>query len=154
MNANTATTVQADALDRAGAPVSGTVKGTPRRWLRLEAATLLAGALLAYPATGQPWWLVPAAILLPDVVMAGYLGGTRLGAWCYNLAHATPLPALLIGLGWWQHQPLVLALGLIWLAHVGLDRLLGYGLKYDDDFQHTHLGMIGKPHPAPGPTAS
>jgi Domain of unknown function (DUF4260) len=47
------------------------------------------------------------------------------------------------GLGWWQHAPLVLALGLVWLAHVGLDRLLGYGLKYDHSFQHTHLGMLG-----------
>jgi Domain of unknown function (DUF4260) len=55
-----------------------------------------------------------------------------------------PPPAVLIGLGWWQHRPLVLALGLIWLAHLGLDHLLGYGLKYDDSFQHTHLGMIGK----------
>ena len=51
---------------------------------------------------------------------------------------------MLIGLGWWQHRPLVLALGLVWLAHIGLDRLLGYGLKYDDSFQHTHLGIQGR----------
>jgi hypothetical protein len=52
----------------------------------------------------------------------------------------------MIGLGWWQHRPLVLALGLVWLAHIGLDRLQGYGLKYDDSFQHTHLGMLGRNH--------
>jgi hypothetical protein len=76
--------------------------------------------------------------------MAGYLAGTRAGAVSYNLAHATPLPAVLVVLGWWQHRPLILALGLVWLAHIGLDRLLGYGLKYGDNFQHTHLGWLGR----------
>jgi hypothetical protein len=130
---------------RTGQPASdGTVTGAPRVWLRAEALVLLAGALAAYSTTGQPWWLVPALILLPDLAWAGYLGGTRIGAVTYNAAHATPLPAVLIGLGWWQHRPLVLALGLVWLAHIGLDRLQGYGLKYGDSFQHTHLGMLGR----------
>ena len=119
----------------------GTVRGVPRRWLRLEGAVLLAGSLIAYAATGEPWWLVPLALLVPDLFMAGYLRGTRPGAQLYNLAHSTALPAGMVGLGWWQSQPLVLALGLTWLAHIGMDRLLGYGLKYDDHFQHTHLGI-------------
>jgi hypothetical protein len=122
----------------------GTVSGGPRAWLRAEAVVLLAGALAAYSTTGQPWWLVPAVILLPDLAWAGYLGGTRVGAFIYNAAHATPLPAVMVGLGWWQHRPLVLALGLVWLAHIGLDHLLDYGLKYDDSFQHTHLGILGR----------
>jgi hypothetical protein len=50
----------------------------------------------------------------------------------------------MVVLGWWQHGPLILALGLVWLAHVGFDRLLGYGLKYGDNFQHTHLGWLGQ----------
>ena len=75
--------------------------------------------------------------------MVGYLGGTRLGAITYNLAHSTPLPAAVIALGWWQHEPLVLAFALVWLAHIGMDRVLGYGLKYNDHFQHTHLGRLG-----------
>jgi Domain of unknown function (DUF4260) len=124
--------------------VVGAVTAAPRRWLQLEAAVVLIGALIAYSTTHQSWWLVPAGILLPDLVMAGYVAGTRIGAAIYNLAHATPLPAVLIGLGWWHHEPLVAASGLIWLAHIGLDRVMGYGLKYDDDFQHTHLGQIGK----------
>ena len=33
-----------------------------------------------------------------------------------------------------------MALALVWLAHIGLDRLLGMGLKYNDRFAHTHLG--------------
>ena len=129
--------------DPAPPATDGTVTGTPRRWLRLEAVTLLAGALIAYSTTNQPWWLIPLILLVPDVVMVGYLGGTRLGAVTYNLAHSTPLPAAVIALGWFQHEPLVLAFGLVWLAHIGMDRALGYGLKYNDHFQHTHLGRQG-----------
>ena len=77
----------------------------------------------------QPWWLVPALILLPDLAWAGHFRGTRVGAVTHNAAQATPLPAVLTGLGWWQHRPLALALGLgpVWLAHIGLDHLQGYG---------------------------
>jgi hypothetical protein len=122
----------ARAISQSSGPISdGTVSGTPRLWLRVEAAALLTGALIAYSTTGQHWWLVPVVVLLPDLAMTGYVG------------HATPVPALVIGLGWWQHRPLVLGLGLVWLAHIGLDRLMGYGLKYDDHFQHTHLGILG-----------
>jgi hypothetical protein len=121
-----------------------TVTGAPRRWLRVEASVLLAGSLVAYSTTREPWWLVPLVVLLPDLAMLGYLGASRLGAHIYNVVHATPVPALLVGLGWWQNRPLVAALGLVWLAHVGMDRLLGYGLKYGDDFQHTHLGHLGR----------
>jgi hypothetical protein len=121
----------------------GTVSGAPRRWLRLEAGVLLVGALFAYATTRQHWWLVPVLILLPDLAMTGYLRSNQVGASIYNLAHSTPAPALIVGLGWWQHRPLILGLGLVWLAHIALDRLMGYGLKYDDHFQHTHLGRLG-----------
>jgi hypothetical protein len=121
----------------------GTVAGMPRRWLRLEAAVLLGGSLVAYRATHQSWWLVPLTVLFPDLLAVGSLAGTRVGAHLYNSAHSTALPAALVGLGWWQGRPLVLALGLVWLAHIGADRLMGYGLKYDNSFQHTHLGLLG-----------
>ena len=118
----------------------GVVTGAPRRWLLLEGLVLLAGALIAFGALGQPWWLVPAAILAPDLAMTGYAAGTRPGARLYNLTHATPLPAVMLGAGYWQADRLVMALALIWLAHIGLDRLLSTGLKYNDRFTHTHLG--------------
>jgi hypothetical protein len=102
---------------------------------------IVTGPLPAPAATGEPWWLVPLALLAPDLFMAGYLCGTRPRARLYNITYSTALPAGMVGLGWWQRQPLVLALGLIWLTHIGMDRLLGYGLKYDDHFQHTHLGI-------------
>jgi hypothetical protein len=123
---------------------SGAVLGTPRRWLRIEGAALVAGSLLAYSTTGQSWWLVPLTLLLPDLTMIGYLGSPRLGSRLYNVAHSTPLPAAIVAVGWWQDASLLVALGLVGLAHIGLDRLLGYGLKYGDHFRHTHLGRLGR----------
>ena len=79
-----------------GAASAGTVVGAPRRWLRLEAATLLVGSLVGYSTTGQPWWLVPLTVFVPDLLMVGYFGGTRLGARVYNLAHSTSLPAAMV----------------------------------------------------------
>ena len=122
----------------------GTVIGAPRIWLRLEGAALIVAALVVYSTTHEGWWLVPVTVLAPDFLALGYLGGTRMGARFYNLAHATPLPAIMVGVGWWRVQPLVLALGLVWLAHIGMDRLLAYGLKYPDAAGHTHLGWSGK----------
>ena len=120
-------------------PENPSVTGKPRLWLRAEGLTLLATALLLYSTTHQPWWLVPAVILLPDLFMIGYIGGSRLGAAVYNVGHSYPLPALLSLAGLAGHHPFVLALGLLWLAHIGMDRLAGFGLKYDSGFQRTHL---------------
>ena len=130
----------------------GAVLGKPRGWLRLEALAVLTGALVAFAGTGQPWWLVPAALLGPDLLMVGYLRDSRIGALLYNIAHSTVLPAAIVATGWWGHSSLTTALGLIWLAHIGLDRSLGYGLKYDDHFQHTHLGHLGSPVPTSSTT--
>src|ERR1700689_5233455 len=96
----------------------GSVTGAPRRWLQLEGATLLVGSLVAFSTTHRSWWLVPLVLLLPEVFAAGYLGGSRVGAHLYNIAHATPLPVMLVG----------------------------FGLKYSDRFQHTHLGSDNHIH--------
>ncbi|MGA3218370.1 MAG: DUF4260 domain-containing protein [Acidimicrobiales bacterium] len=117
----------------------GSVVGAPRSWLMAEGAALLVVSLIAYSSTGHAWWLVPALVLLPDVFMGGYLHSTRLGAHVYNVAHATVLPAVMVGIGWWAGNSWAMAIGLIWLAHIGMDRSLAFGLKYDDHFQHTHL---------------
>ena len=128
----------------------GSVTGAPRRWLQLEGATLLVGSLVAFSTTHRSWWLVPLVLLLPDIFVAGYLGGSRVGAHLYNMAHATPLPVLLVGFGWWQLRSTVLVLGLVWLSHIGMDRMLGFGLKYSDRFQHTHLGSDNHVHATRG----
>lgn len=105
---------------------------------------LLAGALAVYFAgLDEPWWLVPALLFVPDLFMAGYARSTRLGAALYNLAHSYPAPATLGLLASVAVEPLWQGVALVWFAHIGMDRALGYGLKYDTDFKDTHLGRIG-----------
>lgn len=116
------------------------VVGKPLVWLRIEGLCLLIGGIALFTTTHEPWLLVPAVILLPDLFMSGYIGGRRVGAAVYNLGHAYPLPIALSLVGAGGDRPLVLAFGLLWFAHIGLDRALSFGLKYDSDFTHTHLG--------------
>jgi hypothetical protein len=126
------------------APNGGAVTGAPRGWLRLEGlAALVAGAALYLAAGGDALWLLPL-VLFVDVSMAGYLAGPRAGAVVYNLAHnwATALVVLGAGAGL-RLDPLLLA-GAVLVAHVGMDRVAGYGLKYPTAFAHTHLGRIGR----------
>lgn len=115
------------------------------RWLRLEGAVVLVVSVWGYASTDASWWLFVALLLVPDLFMLGYLAGPRLGAVVYNIGHAYLLPALLGAASIWLAQPLLLSLALIWVAHIGMDRMLGYGLKFPDHFKHTHLGFVGKP---------
>ena len=121
----------------------GVVGGRPRVWLRAEGLAVAAAALVVFATTGQPWWLVPALFLVPDLAALGYVAGPRAGAFAYNLAHSTPVPLALLaaGVGW--HVDALTIAGTVGLLHLGLDRLLGYGLKYDDGFGRTHLGAHG-----------
>jgi Domain of unknown function (DUF4260) len=98
-----------------------------------------AGALIAYTTTHEAWWLIPLTFLLPDLSAIGSLAGNRVGARLYNAAHTTAVPVIVVAIGLWQHTPLATALSLVWLAHIGIDRALAYGLKYPDNPQHTHL---------------
>ena len=76
--------------------------------------------------------------------MAAYLAGPRAGAIVYNAAHSYLAPMALMTTGFAISQPLVLSIAMIWLAHIGVDRALGYGLKYSAGFGFTHLGRVGK----------
>jgi hypothetical protein len=114
------------------------------RMLRLEGLAALLTALLVYARFGQGWGVFLIAFLLPDLSMLGYLAGPRIGAAVYNSAHtyAGALACCVAGL--LLPVPELVAAGLIWSAHIGLDRALGYGLKYPEGFAHTHLGRIGR----------
>lgn len=120
-----------------------TATGAPRALLRLEGLAMLAASTVAYAQTGQGWLLFAALLLVPDIFMLGYLAGPSLGAAAYNLGHTYALPAALGAVAVWLASPLLSALALIWLAHIGMDRAVGYGLKYPDAFHHTHLGGKG-----------
>jgi uncharacterized protein DUF4260 len=112
--------------------------------LRVESvAIFVAGVLLFLQLNGNALWLLPV-LLAPDLSMVGYLGGPRLGAFTYNLAHSFVTALVALAVGWFVPiAPLALA-GAILVAHVGMDRALGYGLKLPSDFRDTHLGRIGR----------
>lgn len=125
------------------APALGAVSGTPLVLLRLEGAAVLVAATFAYAALGGRWAWFAGLFLVPDLSMLGYLGGRRLGAACYNAGHSILGPAALAALGVAASMPLLLAGACIWTAHIGFDRLLGFGLKYATSFGDTHLGSRG-----------
>jgi hypothetical protein len=122
---------------------TGAVSGV-RTVLRLEGLILFAGMTLVYGLWGGPWWLYAVLFLAPDLSFLAYLGGPKLGAWVYNAAHTSIIPMAMLTAGFGFAPPFVLSLALIWLAHIGIDRALGYGLKYEAGFGFTHLGRIGK----------
>lgn len=122
--------------------MTGAVQGAPRALLRLEGAALLAGATLAHGQLGGGWGLFASAFLLPDLALLAYLGGPRWGARAYNLTHTAALPLALLVVGWVTDSSLCTHLALIWLAHIGLDHALGFGLKYPTGFADTHLGQL------------
>ncbi len=121
------------------------VTGTPRLLLRLEGAALLLAAMAGYQVLGASWATFALLFLVPDLSFAGYLGGPRLGAITYNALHSTIGVAGLATLAYFGDVATLWPIVLIWLAHVGFDRALGYGLKYGSAFQATHLGRIGRP---------
>lgn len=130
--------------DAANMEMTGTVSGGLRALLRLEGLALFAGMTLLYGLWGGPWWLYAVLFLAPDLAFLAYLAGPKIGAWVYNAVHSTILPMAMLTIGFGFAPPLVLSLALIWLSHIGIDRALGYGLKYDAGFGFTHLGRIGK----------
>ena len=127
----------------AATETTGTVTGGVRTLLRLEGLTLLAGMTVAYAVWGGSWWIFAILFLAPDLSFAGYLAGPRPGAIIYNAAHSYLAPMALMTAGFALASPLALSIATIWLAHIGFDRALGYGLKYSAGFGFTHLGRIG-----------
>ena len=115
-----------------------------RPWLRAEGAAALAASLWAYGTVWAGWLLFAVLLLAPDLAMLGYLRGPRAGAVLYNAAHSYVAPATLAAVGVLAAVPLAVPLALIWTAHIGLDRMLGYGLKRPTGFGDTHLGTVGR----------
>ncbi|OHV77609.1 DUF4260 domain-containing protein [Mesorhizobium sp. ORS 3428] len=112
--------------------------------IRLEWVAAAAAAVLFYKITGVSWWLFALLILAPDLSMLGYLAGARVGAVAYNALHNLIVPIVLALAGVLFVAPIATAVALIWIAHIAIDRALGYGLKLSTGFQDTHLGRIGR----------
>ena len=124
--------------------MSGAVAGTVRAVLRLEGLSVLIASVLVYAKYGQGWGIFAACFLLPDLSFLGYLAGKRAGALAYNAAHSYIGAVLSLAAAVAYPSQVSTAIGLIWCAHIGFDRALGYGLKYRQGFGYTHLGVIGR----------
>jgi hypothetical protein len=122
--------------------------GQPILWQRIEAAVIFVACLVVYYHLRLNGWLLVLLILAPDLSMVGYTRNTALGATLYNLAHNYGVPLVILLLSWGLSSEIGITVGLIWLAHCGMDRAVGYGLKYPTSFQETHLGRIGRNRPA------
>jgi len=111
----------------------------PRLLLRLEGFAAFVAALVAYRLEGGTWLLLAGLFLAPDLSMLAYLAGPRRGAMAYNAVHTYVAPGLLAGAMALRLLPVFWQAPLIWLCHIGLDRALGFGLKYPEAFRATHL---------------
>ena len=115
-------------------------------WQRLEGALIFVAGLVLFALSEAdlPWWVALLAFFAPDASFLAYGLGPRLGARAYNVVHVYAFGAVLMALGGVLSSPQLAALGALWLAHSGFDRMFGYGLKAETSFQDTHLGRIGK----------
>jgi hypothetical protein len=115
-------------------------------WQRLEGACVCLSALVLFVFMGDgiAWWLAALLFFAPDISFAGYLAGSKVGAVVYNIVHVYAFGAVLLAIGVGVDAPVVAALGALWIAHSGFDRMLGYGLKSPEGFTVTHLGTIGR----------
>jgi Domain of unknown function (DUF4260) len=119
-----------------------TLERLPRVLLRVEGVAIFAAAVAVYFHEGFAWWLLLLLALAPDLSMAGYLAGPRVGALAYDAAHTLTAPLALGAVGVLGDSETAVQLALIWLAHIGADRALGYGLKYPSGFRDTHLQRV------------
>lgn len=116
----------------------------PTAILRVEGAAILGLAVFLYARSDYGWLLFVLLLLVPDVGLLGYAAGPRTGAIAYNAVHTTVGPAVLAAIGILAESPGAISVALVWFAHIGLDRMLGYGLKRTSAFSDTHLGRIGR----------
>lgn len=122
--------------------MNGHVTGGPKAMLRIEGAIACVISIVGYHRQGASWLLVPLVLFLPDLFMVGYAASTRVGAVAYNIGHTYVSPLVLGLAAVTLDSPGAKAAALIWVAHIGMDRALGYGLKYGDSFSNTHLGWL------------
>src|SRR3954451_6727760 len=127
-----------------GAAETGAATGGVNILLRLEGLTLFVGMVMLYWAWDGSWLVFGLLVFVPDLRFLAYLSDAGLGAQVYTAAHSYMAPVALLPLGFGLASPLTLSIALSWLAHIGIDRALGYGLKYSAGFGFTHLGRIGR----------
>ncbi len=125
------------------ASTRGLLGRLPRLLLHAEGAAVAAAAIALYFYADYPWWLLVALALAPDLSLVGYVAGPRVGSTIYNAAHTYAPPVALGAIGVIAGADLAVQLALIWITHIGVDRAIGYGLKYPASFKETHLQRVG-----------
>jgi hypothetical protein len=125
-----------------GTATSPLTMSLPNFLLRLEALSFFIGAIALYASQGFSGVAFVLLLLVPDVSMVGYMVNTRVGSQIYDVVHTYALPLVLIAFGLAANTPLAIQIGLIWFAHISMDRVVGYGLKYATDFKDTHLQHV------------
>jgi hypothetical protein len=119
-------------------------KSAMKNILKIEELTMFAFSIYVFNLLPYAWWVFPALLLTPDIGMLGYVANPRIGAWTYNFFHHKGVAILVGAVGLYAGLSFLMLAGIILFAHASFDRMLGYGLKYTDSFQHTHLGIIEK----------
>ncbi len=114
----------------------------PNILLHLEGLSVLAAAIVAYAHQGGSIWLFLALLFVPDIAMLAYKINVRIGSIAYNALHFYALPIVLAGTALATNTPAVLLVALVWFAHIGMDRLMGFGLKYSTEFKDTHMQHV------------
>lgn len=124
--------------------MTGATSGGVRVLVRAEGLCVLAISLLVYAKFGSSWGTFALFFFAPDLSFLGYLAGSTAGAVSYNFAHSFIGALVVLATGIFLAAPAAVSAGIIWAAHIGFDRALGYGLKYSAGFGFTHLGRIGR----------
>lgn len=122
----------------------GYVTGNLRWLLRLEGVAIFLFSLMAYDFMGFQWGFFILVFLIPDISLFAYFRSPRVGAIAYNIMHSYVLPLMLFAYGFFVSSPLADQLAIVWIAHIGFDRALGFGLKYSRGFRYTHFGKLGR----------
>lgn len=113
-------------------------------FLKLEELGQFLLSIVLFSQLEYAWWVFLVCILLPDVSMIGYLVNSKIGAYLYNFFHHKLVAITILILGFWMGSSLTTLIGVILFGHSAMDRIFGYGLKFNDNFKNTHLGWIGK----------
>ncbi|MBN2733222.1 MAG: DUF4260 domain-containing protein [Balneolaceae bacterium] len=115
-----------------------------KQLIRLEELLMLALGMVLFTWLDYAWWVFAALIFIPDVSMLGYAINEKAGACIYNIFHHKGVALMLYFLGLFLESDIITLIGVMLFSHASMDRIFGYGVKFADSFQHTHLGWIGK----------
>lgn len=121
-------------------PATGAVLGL----LRAEGLAIFIAGTSAYGESGGSWWWFAVLFLAPDLSFVGYALDRGRGAVIYNAVHTYVTPLAVAAAGFVLGYPVAVQVALIWIAHIGADRALGFGLKFASGFKDTHLGRLGR----------